>query len=302
MRGKPVEQLIHLADGGLQRRNHVRPKVGIVGVTLGIAGEQRELADEILDIVKYEREATIEFFETLRVTERLLSQRLGKRTRGLVSGGPEQVEIFPIELPAIFRRCKHNEANKTLVMEQRNGCPSRIVLEQPFRHAQFTVPCACPALAKTFEFEHSATGLELRPEISRLFERLRRGTVSRPAARIGNGQAPSAIIDQQQSPGSIDDIGEGCHDPLAEWWSVWPGPSERLSETEPFGAIIVSMLEQMLGELDLYPPASSGTGDQHHRCDSHQRQDSDHQLGRPVYAAAAKGSRQDRHQCEVGAD
>jgi uncharacterized membrane protein YdfJ with MMPL/SSD domain len=39
-----------------------------------------------------------------------------------------------------------------------------------------------------------------------------------------------------------------------------PVRAERLGEAQPFGAIVVAMLEQMLGELDLGPAARAGLG------------------------------------------
>ena len=51
----------------LQRRDHVGAEFGIVGVPLGIAREQRQLADQILDVVKDEGEAAVELLEPLRI-------------------------------------------------------------------------------------------------------------------------------------------------------------------------------------------------------------------------------------------
>ena len=76
VRREAGEQLVHLADRGLQRRDHVGAELGIVGVALGVAGEQRQLADQILDVVEDEGEAAVELLEPLRIGERFLAHAL----------------------------------------------------------------------------------------------------------------------------------------------------------------------------------------------------------------------------------
>src|SRR3954471_15340169 len=49
-RSKAREELVHLAYGRLQRRNHIGAELGIVGMALGVAGDQRELTDQVLDV------------------------------------------------------------------------------------------------------------------------------------------------------------------------------------------------------------------------------------------------------------
>ena len=68
------EQIVHLPDRALQRRDHVGAEFGIVGVALGIARDQAELADQILDVVHDEGEAAVELVEALGVGERLLAR------------------------------------------------------------------------------------------------------------------------------------------------------------------------------------------------------------------------------------
>ena len=86
--------LLHRA---LQGRDHVGAEFGIVGVALGVAGDEAELAHQILDVVHDEGEAAVELVEALRVGERLLAARLGDIGGGLDAGGAEQVEILPVE-------------------------------------------------------------------------------------------------------------------------------------------------------------------------------------------------------------
>ena len=97
------EQVVHLLHRALQGRDHVGAEFGIVGVALGVAGDEAELADQILDVVHDEGEAAVELVEALGVGERLLAARLGDIGGGLDAGGAEQVEILPVE-PAADRR------------------------------------------------------------------------------------------------------------------------------------------------------------------------------------------------------
>ena len=59
------QKVVHLADRALERCDHVGAELGIVGVPLGIARKQRQLADEILHVVEDEGEAAVEFLEAL---------------------------------------------------------------------------------------------------------------------------------------------------------------------------------------------------------------------------------------------
>ena len=97
---EPGEQVVHLPHRALQRGDHVGAELGIVGMALGVAGDQAELAHQILDVVHDEGEAAVELVEALGVGERLLAARLGDIARRLDAGGAEQVEILPVERPA----------------------------------------------------------------------------------------------------------------------------------------------------------------------------------------------------------
>ena len=65
--GEAGEKVVHLADRGFQRRHHVGAPFGIVGVPLGVAGDQGQLADEVLHVVEDEGEAAVEILEPLGV-------------------------------------------------------------------------------------------------------------------------------------------------------------------------------------------------------------------------------------------
>ena len=127
--GKPCEELVHLADRRFQRRHHIGPELGIVGVALGVARKQRQLADQILDVMENEGEATVELLEPLGLAQCLLTERLGERACGLVARGAQQVEILPVELALEFGRGEDNHADEALVMKQGNGGPGALLVD-----------------------------------------------------------------------------------------------------------------------------------------------------------------------------
>ena len=157
MRRQAGEQIVHLADRALQRRDHVGAEFGIVGVALGIAGEQRQLADQILDVVEDEGEAAVEFLEPLRVGKRFLAMRLGERARRLAAGGAQQVEILPVERAAVIGRGEQHEADQPLVVDQRNAGPGvgvRRASQCGTRHRR--VARVGPAVAQRVEVDDPA--------------------------------------------------------------------------------------------------------------------------------------------------
>src|SRR3546814_13469386 len=92
-----LEQVAEPPCRNLQRLRHVGSKLGLVGVTLGIAREQRELARQILDVVHDEGEAAIEFVEPPRLGQGLLALRFGEIARRLLARDAQHIEIFPVE-------------------------------------------------------------------------------------------------------------------------------------------------------------------------------------------------------------
>jgi len=86
-------------------------------VALGIARQQRQLADKILDVVEDEGEAAVEILEPLGIRQSFLSVGLGQRARRLPSGGAQQVEILPIKRPAVIGRREEHEAEQPVVVD-----------------------------------------------------------------------------------------------------------------------------------------------------------------------------------------
>src|SRR5690348_7287164 len=136
-------------------------------MALGVAGEQRELADKVLDIVEDEREAAVELLEALRIGQGLLSERLGKRARSLVARRPQQVEILPVERAAKLGGGKDDEPDQALLMEQGNARPELIVIDHPLRRGQRLLGRASPMVAERLEFNDPVTPLDFAPQAAR---------------------------------------------------------------------------------------------------------------------------------------
>ena len=86
-------------------------------MTLGIVRQQRQLADQILDVMHDEGEAAVELVETLRVGQRLLALRLADMAGGLPPGGAQHVEILPIEPPVDRRTRQQDCADQPAIMD-----------------------------------------------------------------------------------------------------------------------------------------------------------------------------------------
>ena len=188
--------------------------------------------------------------------ERFLAVRFGKRARRLAPGGAQEVEILPVERAAIFGRGEQDQAEQAVVVDQRDADPGTGVREHPFGTVRAAVLWVRPAVAERVELDDPPARVRPPP-------RNRRLASSSVGGGFPPGQfhaaavaiAPAASVDQQQPAGRVDDVGEGLDHALAERRGVGPDAADRVGEAQPFGAIIVAMLEQMLGELDLGPAA-----------------------------------------------
>jgi hypothetical protein len=52
------------------------------------------------------------------------------------------------------------------------------------------------------------------------------------------------VGDEKQAAGRVEDVGERFDDPLAERQRRWSGCADGVGEAQPFGAIVVAMLEE----------------------------------------------------------
>ena len=70
-----------------------------------------------------EGEPPVEFLEPLGVRQRFLPVRFGERARRLPAGGAQQVEILPVERPAVFGRGEKGDSDQAIEVDQRNASP-----------------------------------------------------------------------------------------------------------------------------------------------------------------------------------
>ena len=94
------------------RVQHVALELGVVAVPLGVAQHQRELRDQVLQIVHDEGGHAVEGVELAGLEQRLgraeLLQISGCRARG----GLQQVAHFPVDLHRRARIEQHDEADE----------------------------------------------------------------------------------------------------------------------------------------------------------------------------------------------
>ncbi len=127
-------------------------------MALGIAGQQADLAGEVLDVVHDEGHAAIELVEARRVLQGILPGLFGQIARHLLSGDAQQVEIFPVEPTRDMRPGKDHDAHETLAVQQWHTGPGRRLIAQPFRHRSGRVPKAVCG-SHRIEIENHRTAL-----------------------------------------------------------------------------------------------------------------------------------------------
>ncbi len=301
-RREPREQVVHLADRALQSGHHVGPELGIVGMPLGVARDQRQLADEVLHVVQDEGEAAVEFLEPLGVGQRLLAVRLGQRAGRLAPGRAQQVEILPVERAAVFGRGEQHQPDQPVVVDQRDSGPHDGLVEHPLRDRDRPVFGRAVAVAQRVELDDPAAAFDPVPEAGVAFDVAARRIARRPVPRRRGGDRPARIGHEQQPARRVGDVGERLDDAVAERRRVLARAAEGVGEAQPFGAIVVAMLEQMLGELDLEPaadPLRHGEERRRHRQCTEQEGGAQR---RPFGLAAPEGGGEDGHHRQVNAD
>ena len=270
MRREPREQLVHLADRALQRRHHVGAEFGVVGVPLGIAGEQRKLADEILHVVKDEGEAAVEFLESLRLAEGFLAHvpRRASSPPGCRRCGAGR---NPPSRAAAGNRARRARRGRSGARGGSAGCrPRPRLVEQPLRARQAPCPRRLPNLGGAPRTRAFGRWLQSRSRIAGELS-----SFARRAVRLASSTTPAMASPRPPSltsnspPGASTMSAKALTIRSLSGGASGPGAAQRFGEPQPFGPIIVAVLEQMLGELHLDPAARAGAGDEHHRGDGH---------------------------------
>src|SRR5437879_6407402 len=133
------EQLVHpvghIPDGG----EHVILETRIVAVTFGILEEQRELGDEVLQVVDHEGGHLVEGVELFRLEQSFGRLHLGQKAADLARRGLEQVAHFPVDVYRGARRGENHEADQVILRNDRNDKPRRSEAPQPLGQLQVRV-------------------------------------------------------------------------------------------------------------------------------------------------------------------
>ena len=111
------------SDDILDCRQHVTLKFRVVAMPLGVAQHQRELRDQVLQIVHDKGGHAIEGFEFARFQQRFGGAKLTEIARRLPARGLEQIAHFPVDFDLRARRRQHNESEQAGTRRQRNDQP-----------------------------------------------------------------------------------------------------------------------------------------------------------------------------------
>src|SRR4249919_3314548 len=138
-------------------------------------------------------------------------------------------------------------------MDQRHSSPSLFLPEQGLRDVQFAVSGIGPAATKSVEIDDPALGAYRQPEPKGLWGWNCGAEIGTARPIPGCRRLDRAILirHKQQAAGGIEDVGERLDHPLPKRWGLGPDGADCFGEPKPFGAVIVTVLEEMLGNLDL---------------------------------------------------
>ena len=267
---------------------------------------QRQLADQVLDVVEDEGEAAVEFLEPLGVDQRLLAVRFGQARRRLAPGGAEQVEILPVERAAISRARRARRGRPAARRGSAGRRPrrgARRARRRGWRAAASRASSQPPRRASKSTIRPSRAIARQKAAAPRGWRR-RRGwrrpaSSSRRRARI----APFSSGASSRPPGASRMSANALTTRSPSGAASGPLAPERVGEAQPFGAIIVAMLEQMLGELDLGPAARAARlGSSTIAATVISASSATARSRGPVDPAAAQRGGEHRHHREIGAD
>ena len=296
---EPGEQPIELVRRIAQRQQHVVAERGLVGVQLRITRQQAELARQVLDVVHDEGDAAVEIVEAARLFERVLAGLLGEVAGELLADDAQQVEVLPVELALPGWRGEHDDAGQPLEVEQRHQRPGACLAPQPFGHDGILAVRGAPR-ANILDIDDESPALE--ETRLRGGHRVRRHVRRRPLPARGERQVAGLVGHQQQPGRAVGDIGHRLDHSLLERGVRAPTLADRAVEAQPFAAIVVAVLEQVLGDHDLQPAPQPGRGQRDQRERAGQRQEAQFHHPREIAAGMGQPLRDGEHRQQVGAD
>jgi hypothetical protein len=163
----------------------------------------------------------------------------------------QQVEVFPVELARMRRPAQHDDPDEPLEMKQRDHRPGARLGQQPVGH---DIGFAAAVLAVAHFVERDDEAFALEEVARRVRERLRRNVERAPLPARGEHQFAVLAGDEQQPGVAVGDVAERLDHALLQACPA-VAPADRAGEAQPFGPVVVAVLEEMLSDGDLHPSA-----------------------------------------------
>ena len=221
-------------------------------MALGVAGKQAELAGQILDVMHDKGDTAVEFIKPPGLDQRLLAGVFRKVTGQLLANHAQQVEIFPVELARLQGPCQHHRAHQPFIMQQRHQRPCLRLIAQPIGNME--APGGFPRLGAQFiKVNDEFAVFEKADSAFRIGLRGHLDGWPLPARR--QRQVALFVGGQQQSRRAVGNIGQRLNGPLVERRRAFVLAANRAGKAQPFGAVIIAVLKQMLGQRHPQPAA-----------------------------------------------
>ncbi len=225
---------------------------------LGIAGQQAELAGEVLDIVHHEGNAAVEIVEPPGLGQGFLTGLFGKIAGQLLTGDAQQIEILPVEPAGQDRARQHDHADQPVEVVQRDQRPGPRFGQQPFGYGLLRRgPVAARPIAGTAQLVqiNDEPARTVRLEGPDRCRRQRHGghVCGRPLPAAGQREVTLVVQRQQQAGGAVGHVGHGTDDAFVQRTAGRPAVRHGPGEAQPFLAIVIAMLEQVFAERHPQP-------------------------------------------------
>ena len=217
-----------------------------------IPRQQGQLARQVLDIVHDKGDAAVEFIEPRGFHQCLLAGLFGEVTGQLLPDHTQEIEVLPVEAAWLGRAGQDDHPCQPVEVKQRNNSPGFAIIEQPLRQ-QGTLAmlvAACPQIVRIDD--EGAFFKQLR---KRGRHRLCRHIDILPAPACGKLEVALLAAQQQQTVGTVGDIGHRLDHAFVQRLSGLVILADGLGKPQPFGPIVITVLEQVLDCGDLEPSA-----------------------------------------------
>ncbi len=273
-------------------------------MAFGVFGQQRELARQVFYVVHHKRDAAVEFVEPARFEQGGMAGLFGQETGQLLPDDAEQIEILPIQLARERGAAEHDQPDQPFEMEQRDEDPDRLFRDHPRGHQRHLARMV-GAFAHLVEIDDEAGAFQEseRARVDRAVGQFQR----RPSPLRGQHQrAPPPGFrwpwHQQCAARAVGDIGHRLDHARVQRLTIGFHPADRLRKAQPFGAIVIAMLKEMLGQHDV--DRASQPRRRHQRDDHHGGDEGKDQLDqfRRIAARPRNRLRRGDHHDHVDAD